>query len=77
MILTGFGASIGSVPPDENVNCVANVTFRNIQMPYTGNSRNLESLLNALKEREFMSSQTQIVTHLQLMASFPTSPIKI
>ena len=36
LILTGFGASIGSVPPHPHVNCVRNITFRNIQMPGTG-----------------------------------------
>eukprot|EP01126_Amoeba_proteus_P064128 TRINITY_DN8934_c0_g1_i7.p1 TRINITY_DN8934_c0_g1~~TRINITY_DN8934_c0_g1_i7.p1 ORF type:complete len:431 (-),score=66.61 TRINITY_DN8934_c0_g1_i7:426-1718(-) len=36
MVLTGFGASIGSVPPSKDVNCVENVTFANISMPYTG-----------------------------------------
>ena len=32
-VLTGFGASIGSVPPHADVNCVRNVTFRNVSMP--------------------------------------------
>jgi len=37
MVLTGFGASIGSVPPAAPTpNCVRNVTFRNISMPRTG-----------------------------------------
>ena len=36
MSLTGFGASIGSVPPHADVACVRNVTFRNISMPGTG-----------------------------------------
>jgi hypothetical protein len=40
-ILSGFGASIGSVPadvvaPGDTPNCVRNVTFRNISMPETG-----------------------------------------
>jgi polygalacturonase len=35
-IMTGFGASIGSVSPHENHNCVKNITFRNISMPQTG-----------------------------------------
>ena len=35
-MLTGFGASIGSVPPHADHNCVRNVTFRNISMPGTG-----------------------------------------
>ena len=35
-VMTGFGASIGSVPPHEDHNCVRNVTFRNITMPDTG-----------------------------------------
>ena len=35
-VLTGFGASIGSVPPNVNHNCVRNITFRNISMPHTG-----------------------------------------
>eukprot|EP01065_Artemidia_motanka_P026965 TRINITY_DN32203_c0_g1_i1.p1 TRINITY_DN32203_c0_g1~~TRINITY_DN32203_c0_g1_i1.p1 ORF type:complete len:473 (+),score=173.92 TRINITY_DN32203_c0_g1_i1:56-1420(+) len=35
--LSGFGASIGSVPPHSpSPNCVRNVTFRNISMPHTG-----------------------------------------
>jgi hypothetical protein len=36
LILTGFGASIGSVPPHADVNCVRNITFKNISMPGTG-----------------------------------------
>jgi polygalacturonase len=36
MTLTGFGASIGSVTPHADVNCVRNITFRNISMPGTG-----------------------------------------
>ncbi len=36
MILSGFGASIGSVPPNTNHNCVNNITFKNISMPHTG-----------------------------------------
>lgn len=41
MVLTGFGASIGSVPADvvdadDTHNCVRNITFRNISMPSTG-----------------------------------------
>ena len=35
-MLTGFGASIGSVPPHLDHNCVRNITFRNISMPGTG-----------------------------------------
>ena len=35
-ILSGFGASIGSVPPNPNHNCVRNITFKNITMPRTG-----------------------------------------
>jgi polygalacturonase len=34
--LTGFGASIGSVPPSGALNCVKNITFRDIVMPKTG-----------------------------------------
>lgn len=36
LVLTGFGASIGSVPPHADVNCVRNITFRNVSMPGTG-----------------------------------------
>jgi hypothetical protein len=41
MVLSGFGASIGSVPadtvkPGDTPNCVRNITFRNISMPETG-----------------------------------------
>jgi polygalacturonase len=37
MILAGFGASIGSVPPDADApSCVRNITFKNISMPKTG-----------------------------------------
>ena len=32
----GMGLSIGSVPPHKDVNCVKNITFRNIDMPETG-----------------------------------------
>ena len=35
-VLTGFGASIGSVGPTPKHNCVDNVTFHNISMPGTG-----------------------------------------
>lgn len=36
MVLTGFGASIGSVGPTKFNACVDQVTFRNISMPGTG-----------------------------------------
>ena len=41
MVLSGFGASVGSVPADvvregDTRNCIRNVTFRNISMPETG-----------------------------------------
>jgi|EP00945_MAST-04E_sp_MAST-4E-sp1_P003860 polygalacturonase len=36
MTMTGFGASIGSVPATFPPNCVRNITFRNIDMPGTG-----------------------------------------
>lgn len=36
MVLTGFGASIGSVGPHETRPCVDNVVFKNISMPGTG-----------------------------------------
>eukprot|EP01012_Entosiphon_sulcatum_P014137 TRINITY_DN19232_c0_g1_i1.p2 TRINITY_DN19232_c0_g1~~TRINITY_DN19232_c0_g1_i1.p2 ORF type:complete len:285 (-),score=45.01 TRINITY_DN19232_c0_g1_i1:196-1050(-) len=36
LTLTGFGASIGSVPPRDPPNCVRNVTIRNVTMPGTG-----------------------------------------
>eukprot|EP00934_Nitzschia_sp_Nitz4_P001627 Nitzschia sp. Nitz4//scaffold213_size37731//29353//31346//NITZ4_007725-RA/size37731-snap-gene-0.56-mRNA-1//1//CDS//3329542080//1627//frame0 len=36
MVLTGIGASIGSVPGSVHHNCVDGVTFRNISMPGTG-----------------------------------------
>jgi polygalacturonase len=36
LTLTGFGASIGSVPPHADVSCVRNITFRNVSMPGTG-----------------------------------------
>ncbi len=32
--LHGFGASIGSVPPSPDLNCVRNVTFRNIEVSF-------------------------------------------
>eukprot|EP00041_Stephanoeca_diplocostata_P033862 m.1129577 g.1129577 ORF g.1129577 m.1129577 type:complete len:478 (-) comp24420_c0_seq11:3449-4882(-) len=35
-IISGFGLSIGSVPPNVDHNCVRNITFRNISMPKTG-----------------------------------------
>ena len=36
LTLTGFGASVGSVPPNADVHCVRNLTFRNLSMPGTG-----------------------------------------
>ena len=36
MVLTGFGASVGSVGPVREHNCIDNITFRNITMPGTG-----------------------------------------
>ena len=36
LVLTGFGASIGSVPPNADVHCVRNISFVNISMPGTG-----------------------------------------
>ena len=37
MVLHGFGASVGSVPPHPGVpNCVRNITFRRVRMPETG-----------------------------------------
>ena len=36
MNITGMGLSIGSVPPHVGVNCVRNITFRDIIMPGTG-----------------------------------------
>eukprot|EP00978_Attheya_sp_CCMP212_P022378 scaffold66710_cov47-Attheya_sp.AAC.3 len=36
LILTGFGASIGSVTPTFSHKCVDHITFRNITMPATG-----------------------------------------
>jgi hypothetical protein len=35
MILTGIGASVGSVSPSLDHNCVNNITFRNVSMPNT------------------------------------------
>lgn len=35
-VMKGFGATIGSVPPRDSLDCVRNVTFRNISMPKTG-----------------------------------------
>jgi len=39
MVLTGFGASIGSVPPTPCHPAVDQITFRNIVMPATGKGR--------------------------------------
>ncbi len=36
LVLIGFGASIGSVPPNTLRKCVNNITFFNISMPNTG-----------------------------------------
>lgn len=36
MRMHGFGASIGSVPPDPAYNCIRNVTMRDVIMPETG-----------------------------------------
>lgn len=45
VVLAGFGASIGSVPPnvDPTLSCVNNVTFRNVSMPDTGKGIYLKS----------------------------------
>lgn len=39
MVLTGFGASIGSVPAHPEHSCIDNVVFRNISMPGTGKGK--------------------------------------
>ena len=36
MVMTGFGASVGSVGPGTDRPCVNNITFRNITMPHSG-----------------------------------------
>jgi hypothetical protein len=36
LTLTGFGATIGSVPPHADGNCVRNITFRRVRMPGSG-----------------------------------------
>lgn len=36
MELVGFGASIGSVPPNKDRKCVDGITMRNVSMPGTG-----------------------------------------
>ena len=51
MVLTGFGASIGSVGPTEFNACVDNVTFRNISMPGTGKGNRFRSSVVLLKLR--------------------------
>jgi len=43
MVMTGFGASIGSVPPHPDVNCVRNITMRNVSMPETGKGIDVKS----------------------------------
>lgn len=40
MVLTGFGASVGSVTANLYHRCIDNVTFRNISMPGTGKGEN-------------------------------------
>ena len=54
IILSGFGASTGSVPadvvaPDDTPNCVRNVTFRNISMLETGKGIYIKSNLECRK----------------------------
>jgi polygalacturonase len=39
MVMTGFGASIGSVHPRNAHSCIDDVTFRNISMPGTGKGK--------------------------------------
>jgi polygalacturonase len=31
-VFLGVGMTVGSVPPDQNCNCVKNITFRNVRM---------------------------------------------
>jgi hypothetical protein len=45
-VLTGFGASIGAVSPSSSRPCVNNVTFRHIQMPYSGKGIYIKSNRN-------------------------------
>ena len=61
LVLTGFGASIGSVPPHASVNCVRNITFRNISMPGTGKGIYIKS--NPSCDRKGSSSLIEGITY--------------
>lgn len=58
MVLTGFGASIGSVGPTKFNACVDSVTFRNISMPGTGKGECLELLFFCDCDPHISSSYT-------------------
>lgn len=59
-ILTGFGASIGSVGPSLDHNCVDGVVFRNISMPGTGKGIYVKSNKSQCRKGE-SSSITNIL----------------
>lgn len=52
MVLTGFGASIGSVGPTKNHPCVDGVIFRNISMPGTGKGIYIKSNQSTCRPKE-------------------------
>ena len=72
MVLTGFGASIGSVPPHSwpNVNCVSNVTFRNISMPKTGKGIYVKSNPSCA-ERVNASGLIEDISFIDIDISYP------
>lgn len=59
-LFTGFGASIGSVPPNVDHNCVRNITFRNISMPNTGKGVYVKSNPTCLED----GSKTGEITNI-------------
>ena len=67
--LIGFGASIGSVPPHSNHNCVHNVTFRNISMPNTGKGVYVKS--NPDCSRPNASGEISMITYENIRIDNP------
>lgn len=71
LVLSGFGASIGSVPPNDAHNCVRNVTFRNISMPRTGKGIYVKSNPTCLPD----GSKTAEITNILFEDFVITRPL--
>ena len=61
LVLTGFGASVGSVTPGTGNSCVNRVTFRNLSMPYSGKGVYVKSNGNPCTEAGVTAQLTNIL----------------